>query len=82
MKILFWASAFVVIYTYVGYGLVLFGLVRLRRLVKGKRPSPVVPTSGHPSLTLVVAAYNEADIMAAKIANTLALDYPKEKLSL
>jgi len=82
MKILFWASAFVVIYTYVGYGLVLFGLVRLRRLVKGKRPSPVVPTSGHPSLTLVVAAYNEADIMAAKIENTLALDYPQEKLSL
>lgn len=82
MKILFWASAFIVVYTYVGYGLVLFGLVRLRRLVKGKRPTLAVPTSGHPSLTLVVAAYNEADIMVAKIQNTLALHYPKAQLSL
>lgn len=82
MKILFWASAFVVFYTYVGYGLALFGLVGLRRLIKGRRPTPAVPTSGHPSLTLVVAAYNEADIMATKIENTLALRYPKAQLSL
>ena len=82
MKILFWASAFVVVYTYVGYGLVLFGLVRLRRLAKGKRITPAVPTGDHPSLTLVVAAYNEADIMVAKIENTLALRYPKAQLSL
>ena len=82
MKILFWASTFVVVYTYVGYGLVLFGLVRLRRLVKGKRITPAVSTGNHPSLTLVVAAYNEADIMVAKIENTLALRYPKAQLSL
>ncbi len=82
MKVIFWLSAFFIVYTYVGYGLVLFGLVRLRRLVKGKRPTPAVPTNALPTLTLVVAAYNEADIMAAKIENTRALDYPREKLSL
>ncbi|WP_373514966.1 glycosyltransferase family 2 protein [Persicitalea sp.] len=82
MKVLFWASAFIVFYTYVGYGLVLFVLVRLRRLIEGKRPTPIIPEGGHPSLALVVAAYNEADIMAAKIENTLALRYPEEKLSL
>ncbi len=82
MKTLFWASAFIVFYTYVGYGLVLFGLVRLRCSIKGKRPAPAIPTNGHPSLTLVIAAYNEADIMTAKIQDTLALRYPKAQLSL
>ena len=82
MKVLFWASAFIIFYTYIGYGLVLFGLVRLRRLLKGKRPTPGIPPDGHPTLTLVVAAYDEADIMAAKIENTLALNYPAAKLSI
>ncbi len=82
MKLLFWASAFIVVYTYVGYGLVLFGLVQLRRFIKGKRVLPTIPKDGHPSLTLVVAAYNEADIMVTKIENTLALRYPKAQLSL
>ncbi|GHB61468.1 glycosyltransferase family 2 protein [Persicitalea jodogahamensis] len=82
MKILFWVSAFTVLYAYVGYGLVLFGLVRVRRLIKGKRGAMALPEGSHPSLTLVVAAYNEADIMTAKIENTLALRYPAEKLSL
>ncbi len=81
MKVLFWASAFIVIYAYVGYGLVLFVLVRLRRLAKGERLAPKVPEDEYPTLTLVVAAYNEADLMAIKIENTLALDYPADKLS-
>lgn len=82
MKLLFWLSLFVVFYTYIGYGLVLFVLVRLRRAAYGRRTAPVVPEGGYPTLALVVAAYNEAGCMEAKVRNTLALDYPADRLSL
>lgn len=82
MKILYWLSLFVVFYTFVGYGILLYILVRLRRLVKGRRIPPSLAEGDYPSLALVVAAYNEAECMEAKIANTLALDYPDDRLSL
>lgn len=82
MKILYWLSLFVVFYTYVGYGILLYVLVRIRRLVKGRRVPPSPAETEYPTLTLVVAAYNEAECMEAKIANTLALDYPADRLSL
>ena len=82
MKVLFWLSLFVVFYTYVGYGLVLWILLRLRRFVKGQRVTPVMTAEEYPSLALVVAAYNEETCMEAKIANTLALNYPSERLTL
>lgn len=81
MKILFWSSLFVIFYTFLGYGILLYFLVRVRRLVLGKRKE----SNGElplPTLTLVVAAYNEADILEEKIRNTLALSYPREKLQL
>lgn len=81
MKIVFWISLFIVFYTFVGYGFLLYFLVRLRRAIKGRRK--ILETDkGLPTLTLIVAAYNEADIMEAKIQNTLSLAYPKEKLTI
>lgn len=82
MKTLYWLSLFVVFYTYVGYGFLLYVLVRLRRLVRGRRVAPSLTAEDYPSLALVVAAYNEAECMEAKIVNTLALDYPTDRLSL
>ncbi|RYD59183.1 MAG: glycosyltransferase family 2 protein [Sphingobacteriales bacterium] len=81
MEKMFWASLFIVFYTFVGYGVLLYLLVLIRRLFKGKRR---VETNMDtlPTLTLVVASYNEADILREKINNTLDLNYPKEKLSL
>lgn len=81
MKIAFWISLFIVFYTYLGYGIVLYILVRIRRVIKGKR-SVQANWDSLPELTLVVAAYNEAGLMEAKIANTLALNYPPGKLHL
>ncbi|CAG5068654.1 hypothetical protein DYBT9623_01386 [Dyadobacter sp. CECT 9623] len=80
MKILFWLSLFVVFYTFLGYGIVLYILVRLRRMIKGNR---VIPGLDHelPTLTLIIAAYNEESIIEEKIANTLQLSYPAGKLS-
>jgi biofilm PGA synthesis N-glycosyltransferase PgaC len=81
MKIVYWLSLFIVFYTFLGYGILLYFLVRIRRVVKGKRIVPVL-NQNFPSLTLVVAAYNEEDLIIEKIQNTLGLNYPADKLSL
>lgn len=81
MEILFWLSLFIVFYTFLGYGIVLYGLVRIRRIFKGKRLAPGLDQD-FPTLTLVIAAYNEESIIEEKIANTLELSYPAGKLSL
>lgn len=81
MKVLFWLSLFIVFYTFLGYGILLYFLVKIRRILKGKRILPGLDQD-FPSLTLVVAAYNEEDLIVEKIHNTLALNYPADKLSL
>lgn len=81
MKILFWLSLFIVFYTFLGYGIVLYIFVRIRRAFKGKRLAPGLDQE-FPTLTLVIAAYNEESIIEEKIANTLQLSYPAGKLSL
>jgi cellulose synthase/poly-beta-1,6-N-acetylglucosamine synthase-like glycosyltransferase len=76
MKVIFWISLFIIVYTYAGYGLALFLLVKLKRILKG--PSRALDDTFTPSLTLVVAAYNEEDIIEEKIQNTLSLNYPAD----
>lgn len=81
MEILFWLSLFIVFYTFLGYGIVLYIMVRIRRLFKGKRQAPGMEQD-FPTLTLVIAAYNEESIIEEKIADTLRLSYPDGKLKL
>ena len=78
MVIVFWISLFIVFYTYIGYGILLYVLVHIKRLFI--QPIKRVDGSFTPSLTLIVAAYNEASVIEEKIKNTLALIYPKDKL--
>ncbi|PWG81801.1 glycosyltransferase family 2 protein [Pararcticibacter amylolyticus] len=82
MKITFWISLFIIIYTFVGYAVILYILVRIRRLVKGKRRPAEVLQNLLPSCTLVIAAYNEEDFIRQKIGNTLELNYPEDKLDI
>jgi len=78
MIIVFWISIFIIVYTFVGYGLVLFILLKIKRLfVKSFQFKDDFIL---PSVTLIVAAYNEEDIIKEKIYNTLSLDYPKDKI--
>ena len=78
MKLTFWISLFLIFYTYLGYGIVLFFMIKVKRIFKGK---PVTPDYSHlPSLTVIVAAYNEQDFIEQKIQNTLLLDYPKDRI--
>ncbi|MBS1565933.1 MAG: glycosyltransferase family 2 protein, partial [Bacteroidetes bacterium] len=75
LKILFWLCLALVVYTYVGYGILIWLINRLR----GKKPPEAVP-GFEPHVALIVAAYNEEEYIEDKIKNTLALDYPEEKL--
>jgi poly-beta-1,6-N-acetyl-D-glucosamine synthase len=76
--ILFWFSLFIIAYSYVGYGILLYFLVILKKLLR-KFPNSLV-TTYEPNVSLVVAAYNEEEFIHTKIQNTLELDYPKDKL--
>lgn len=71
----------IVFYTFAGYGVVLALLVGAKRLVCKKRQTPDNPTQW-PQVCLFVTAYNEADCVAAKIENSLQLDYPADRLTL
>ncbi|MBU6121951.1 glycosyltransferase family 2 protein [Hymenobacter siberiensis] len=77
LTLLFWLFLAVVLYTYLGYGLIVWAWAKLAR---GRRPA--LQPAFEPEVTLVVPAYNEADILAAKVQNCLALDYPADKLQL
>ena len=80
MKIVFWIALFIVFYTYIGYGILLYIIIRLKRLFVGSPHEAVLPADEElPTMTLMICAYNEEDIVKEKMANTLALDYPKDK---
>ena len=81
LKILFWTFLFIIVYTYVGYGILLYVIIKIRRFFKiGKTVE--VDHSYEPEVTLFIAAYNEKDYVDAKMENTLSLDYPKDKLNI
>ncbi len=72
-KLLFWISAGFTVYVYFGYPILLWALQSVLRSSPGKEKV-------EPSVSLLVAAYNEAAVIADKIRNSLALDYPADKL--
>ena len=72
-EFVFWASLLLIAYVYVGYPLV--AVLRARW-----RPRPSVRAPIEPSVSIVVVAHNEAERIAARIENVLALDYPADRL--
>ena len=80
LKILFWSTLLIVFYTYLGYGILLYIIIRLKRLLAGTPRKTAQPDDTQlPSITLLICAYNEQDVVAEKMANTLAIDYPRDK---
>ncbi|MCE7995412.1 MAG: glycosyltransferase family 2 protein [Roseivirga sp.] len=78
METLFWISVLVIGYTFIGYAIVITILARLKK----KNSIPELEDDDLPEVTLVVAAYNEADIIESKVTDCLALDYPVDKLKI
>ena len=76
VRVLFWIPVALLAWAQVGYGLFL-GL--LRRL-GAPAWSPPAPGAGAPHVSLIVAAYREEAVIAAKVANALALEWPRDRL--
>ena len=81
LKIFFWMGVFLVFYTYIGYGMLLWVLVKMKRFVKGKAVKAALPADEDlPDVTFMVCAYNGQDVVDMKMENTLQFDYPHDKL--
>ena len=79
LKIVFWSLLFIIFYTYAGYGILLFVLVRIKRLFRPKKKDEYNGVY-EPDVTLFVTAYNERNVVEEKIRNSFELDYPPEKI--
>jgi len=80
MALSFFIGLAISFYTYLGYPSILGLLVKLKRL-SGTTPPIQYQWEEMPEITLIVACFNEADILKEKIENTLQLDYPIDKVS-
>ena len=79
LKIIFWIFFFIIFYAYLGYGILLFMLIKIKRiLVRGK--NPIDNIDYEPEVTLFCTAFNEKDYVEAKVKNSRSLEYPKEKV--
>lgn len=72
----FWACVAIIGYVYLGYPLLMWVLSRWKR-----SPRPAAPADW-PTVSLIIAAYNEERVLAAKLANSLSLDYPRDRLEI
>lgn len=74
--VLFYCCAGAIIFTYVGYPALLYLFSFYRRTKKEAVPTPL------PSVTIIIAAYNEENVIETKLHNTHQLDYPAHKLQI
>jgi len=74
-EVLFWLSALALVYTFAGYPL-------LVTLISTIRPRSRQRGAFEPIVSVIITAYTEERDLAAKLENTLALDYPKELLEI
>jgi cellulose synthase/poly-beta-1,6-N-acetylglucosamine synthase-like glycosyltransferase len=76
LEIVFWTSVALLVYTHAGYPVVLWALAR------GRNDSPpgVVEGDERPSVSLIIVAHDEEDVIERKLRNALELDYPRERL--
>ena len=94
VEFLFWLSVAFLVYTHIGYPIalgILSGLGAGSRAgeVRGERvgsfPSmtaddPEAEDGPLPMVSLIIAAYDEEEVIEAKVLNALALEYPRERL--
>jgi len=78
LQVIFFICLFIVFYAYVGYGILLFFLIRIKRLFSKKKKN--YDPNFLPEVTYLVAAFNEEDWIGEKIKNSLEFDYPKDKI--
>ncbi len=75
LALLIWLCLGALVYTFVGYPLLMAGLSKVW-------PRPVRSAPITPRVTLLIPAHNEADVLERKLENALKLDYPKDALEI
>jgi len=78
MEILFWVLLAIVFYSYIGYGMLLYVMIMVKRLFIKKADD--TNSVYEPEVTLLIGAYNEIDFVRRKVENSNLLDYPQDKL--
>lgn len=76
METLFVITSLFILYTYIGYPLILLAVTR------GKKRQPDLQYQSSPRISLLIPVYNEQEVIVAKLKNALALDYPEGKLEI
>lgn len=79
IEIIFWVALFIIFYSYLGYGILLYLIIKLRRLF-GLSKKFTGNQDYEPEVTLFVAAYNEKDYVDEKVKNSRSLNYPQNKV--
>src|SRR5918998_1357696 len=78
VEIVFWLCVALLVYTHAGYPVALWLLAR------GRGGEEAASRRGddarQPRVALIVAAHDEEDVIADRVRNALALDYPRERL--
>ncbi|WP_190810958.1 glycosyltransferase family 2 protein [Flagellimonas sp. S3867] len=80
LEVVFWISLFIIFYSYLGYGILLFLIIKLRRIFGLAKPFHG-NEDYEPEVTLFVTAFNEKDFLDQKVKNSQSLDYPQEKVT-
>jgi cellulose synthase/poly-beta-1,6-N-acetylglucosamine synthase-like glycosyltransferase len=80
LAIIFWASAGLVLYAHAGYFVLLAVISRVRRRGPGGAAGAVTGAAEPPSVSVIVAAYAEAEVIGERVANLRALEYPPERV--
>ncbi len=79
VAIVFWLSVGLIVYAHVGYPVLLGLLAAVRDHGPGaRRRARPAPDDQLPSVSVIVAAYAEQDVIAERVANIRALDYPAQ----
>ena len=79
IKTIFWISVFIVFYTYVGYGMLIW-LINIIKSAFRNNSLSTLSENFEPLVALVIPAYNEEDFVEDKIKNSLLLNYPEGRL--
>lgn len=78
-EIIFWLFLFIIFYSYLGYGILLYFIIKIRRALGLSKPF-TGNDDYQPEVSLFVAAYNEKDFVAEKVKNSFSLNYPQNKV--
>lgn len=88
METLLWLCIAIIFYSYFIYPLILFTFSGIAQAFSDtkylwrRRQRRTIDINDYPSVSLIIAAYNEESCIEARVENLLNLDYPKEKLTI